>query len=235
MNRKPEFDSLSASYDELLRDPIRDRFQGSSSQFFHLRKRDLIRQYFDDRKVDTKQLSYLDLGCGRGELLKLLRDDFMRVCGCDPSPRMLEAGELQSTGIELCVMEDGQELPFEDHQFDFVTAVCVYHHVPPPLRNRLNAEVHRVLKRGGVFAVIEHNPYNPATRLIVGRTAVDADATLLRPSETRSMLRQNGFAVEEEQFFLYLPEGLYRTYGRIESVLRRLPLGGQYAMFAKLS
>ncbi len=232
---QPEFDRLSASYDDLLRDPIRDRFQGASAKFFHVRKRDLIRSYFRRSKIDTERLSYLDVGCGKGELLTLLQTDFGQVSGCDPSAGMLEAGGFQTAGIDARVMPDNQALPFEDGQFDFVTAVCVYHHVPPEGRAPLTAEVRRVLKPHGVFAVIEHNPYNPATRLIVSRTPVDVGAILLRPGETRSMLRNSAFTIDQEEFFLYFPEGLYRSLGRLESVLRRIPLGGQYATFASLA
>ena len=43
---QPEFDRYSGSYEELLKDPIRDRFMGAGPQFFHVRKRDLIREHF---------------------------------------------------------------------------------------------------------------------------------------------------------------------------------------------
>jgi SAM-dependent methyltransferase len=113
--------------------------------------------------------------------------------------------------------------------------VCVYHHVPPASRAALTAEVRRVLKVGGVFALIEHNPFNPATRLIVSRTPVDAGALLLRPSESRRLLRASGFEVEEQRYFLYLPGSLYRRFGAIETLLARAPLGGQYVLFGRLS
>jgi len=89
-----------------------------------------------------------------------------------------------------------------------------------------------VLRPGGWFAVIEHNPYNPVTRLIVSRTPVDAGAILLRPSETRRLLRDSGFRIDAQQYFLYCPERPYRQFGGLESVLRAIPLGGQYAVFA---
>ena len=41
-----QFDRLSPSYEELLRDPIRDRFAGNEPGFFHRRKADLIRRFF---------------------------------------------------------------------------------------------------------------------------------------------------------------------------------------------
>src|ERR1035437_5778167 len=130
MNKdKPEFDHYSDSYEQLLNDPIRDRFGSGGSEFFHLRKRDLIRAYFQRRRTDTSKLAYLDLGCGKGELASLLRNDFSRVAGCDPSEGMLRAGGLASKGIEARVQDDPGCIPFEAAAFDFVTAVCVFHHV----------------------------------------------------------------------------------------------------------
>jgi SAM-dependent methyltransferase len=132
------------------------------------------------------------------------------------------------------VQEDPARIPFEDRQFDFVTAVCVYHHVPPPLRAALTSEIRRLLRPGGVFAVIEHNPWNPVTRLIVSRTPVDADAILLRASETRALMLGTGFSIDREIYFLYFPQRLYRAAAALENGLRRVPLGGQYAVFGRL-
>ena len=232
-NPKPEFDTLSQGYEELLKDPLRDRFTGGTQEFFHVRKRDLILEFLRHKRVDPSQLSFLDVGCGKGELLTLLRADFRQVSGCDLSAGMLEAGGLSAKGIHAVVQPDPERLPFEDARFDFITAVCVYHHVPPELRGSLTAEIRRVLKPGGWFAIIEHNPYNPITRLIVSRTPVDADAILLRPSATRRLLDGAGFQIEAQPYFLYFPERLYRLFGSLEAVLRRVPLGGQYAAFAR--
>jgi SAM-dependent methyltransferase len=229
---KPEFDNYAASYEELLKDPIRDGFAGSPA-FFHQRKRDLIRDYFRRNGVDTKRLSYLDVGCGKGELMSLLAADFGRIAGCDPSGGMLEAAHGPDVKVDVRVQADPNRIPFDDAQFDFVTAVCVYHHVPIAARAALTSEVRRVLRPGGVFAIIEHNPYNPATRLIVKRTPVDADAILLYPGETQSLLRGAGLPVRATSYFLYLPEGIYRRAGAVEDLLRHVPLGGQYAVFGK--
>jgi SAM-dependent methyltransferase len=226
---QPEFDRYSPSYEELLKDPIRDRFMAADSKFFHERKRDLIRAQFRSMQVDTAPLSYLDLGCGKGELASLLRHDFHRVAGCDPSAGMLSFAE----GVETRVQDDAGKIPFAAGEFDFVTAVCVYHHVPPAARLALSQEVSRVLKPGGIFAIIEHNPYNPVTRKIVSRTPVDADAILLKAGETCQWLGQAGFKPRSPQYFLYFPESIYRRGGQqIEGFLYALPLGGQYAVFA---
>jgi SAM-dependent methyltransferase len=225
---QPEFDQFSGNYEELLKDPIRDRFASGGSEFFHQRKRDLIRQYFTERSVNTHDLRYLDVGCGKGELASSLHGDFAYTAGCDPSAGMLQFAE----NIETRVQEQPGVLPFESGSFDFVTAVCVYHHVPPAQRLNLCNEVRRVLRPGGIFAVIEHNPYNPLTRLIVSRTPVDADAILLKLCETRALLRDSGFLFDRSRYFLYFPEQIYRHGGsRVENWLGALPLGGQYAAF----
>jgi SAM-dependent methyltransferase len=229
---KPEFDGFAAAYDGLLSDPIRDRFSPSGPRFFHLRKRELIREYYRSRGADTQRMAVLDLGCGKGELLQLLRGDFAETAGCDPSAEMLESGLLAATGIPARVQPPDASVPFEDARFDLVMAVCVYHHVPLDLRERLTAEARRVLRPGGVFAVIEHNPYNPVTRRIVNRSPVDAGAVLLTPAATCRLLRRAGFQAVDVQYFLYFPERVYRRLRALERLLRAIPLGGQYAVFA---
>lgn len=234
MNRsEPEFDQFSDSYAELLKDPIRDRFSPGGTGFFHVRKRDLIRKHFRQRGMDTRKMRYLDLGCGKGDLVSLLRDDFARVSGCDASEGMLRAGGLLEKGIDARFQEDPARIPFGAGEFDFVTAVCIFHHVPLPARVALLREARRVVKPGGTLAIIEHNPFNPATRLIVSRTPVDADAVLLRPAETRRLFRESGLTVEDQEYFLYFPESVYCRLSWLETVLRKLPLGGQYAVFGR--
>jgi SAM-dependent methyltransferase len=225
---QPEFDRYSDSYTELLKDPIRDYFCGAQPAFFHLRKRDLICDYFRRRKIDTRTLRYLDLGCGKGDLLRILRSCFGYVAGCDLSSEMIDPIE----GVETHLQTDESKIPFPARCFDFVTAAGVYHHVPLANRAALAQEVRRVLKPGGVFAVLEHNPLNPVTRLIVSRTPIDVGAVLLTASEAKRLMRWAGLTVDGPYYFLYLPMRIYERRGRvIERLLTKVPLGGQYAMF----
>jgi len=227
--RPTRFDDLSSSYDDFLRDPLRDRFAGHESTFFHRRKSDLIRRFFRRRKTPTSELCHLDVGCGKGQLLNLLQADFRYSAGCDVSKDMMR----QITGIETRVQVNPLEIPFEDGAFDLVTAVCVYHHVPVAARALLTSEIRRVLKPGGIFCIIEHNPRNPMTRLIVSRTPVDADAILLDATESLSVAGGAGFLPVEQAYFLYFPQALYRYFGWMEGSFAQLPLGGQYALFSR--
>lgn len=223
----PEFDRYAAQYEELIRDPIRDGFAGGT-RFFHQRKLQVIEAFFRRHSVDLANTSWLDVGCGAGDLLELGRERFAKAEGCDPSKEMMAL----RPHLKMARQSDMLKLPYNAESFDFVTAVCVYHHVPVDQRALLTAEVQRVLRPGGVFAMIEHNPWNPATRIIVSRTPVDVDAVLLRSSESRALMRGAGLRPLDTDYFLYLPEKLHGSLAPIESAMRKVPLGGQYAVFA---
>src|SRR5205085_12377903 len=111
---------------------------------------------------------------------------FQEALGCDLSPEMLA----QVPDLDVRLQNRPDELPYKSEAFDLVTAVCVYHHVVSrETRLGLTSEIERVLKPGAVFCLIEHNPLNPITRLIVHRTPMDANAKLLGISESTELLK----------------------------------------------
>jgi len=174
-------------------------------------------------------LRWLDVGCGQGELLALAGSNFLQAAGCDPSAGMLPSSASFKTYQQASLVE----LPFASGSVDFVSAVCVLHHVHGGDRSLLADEMRRVLSPGGMCCIIEHNPWNPVTRRIVRRCPVDADAELLTAREASRLLRASGFRSLGQEYFLYLPERLFYTFGAVERVLSRLPFGGQYACLAK--
>jgi len=223
-----EFDQYASDYEAMQKDPLRHSFSQDGT-FFIARKWLLIRSYFAGLGRDLSKVSWLDIGCGKGELLRLGAPEVAFITGCDVSTEMLKLCE----DIDSRPMTHPERLPFPDASFDLLTAVCVYHHVPPDGRAGLTREAARVLRPGGVFAIIEHNPLNPGTRLIVNRLPMDRHAILLGSWETRRLLRAAGFDGLETTYFLYLPEKPFRIFGGLETVLKRVPLGGQYAVFGR--
>ena len=224
-----EFDEHARLYEELLADPLRDFFSGRRSNFFHLRKRDLLLNYFEERRLNTKELAYLDVGCGKGELLRLLFSHFKRCAGCDPSSEMISG----LPDIDTRLQDQYETLPFESSSFDFITAVNVYHHVAPSTRLLLTKEIRRVLKPEGVCAVIEHNPYNLVTRTIVSRCRFDTNAVLLKCREVKELFCAADIAVDTRKYFLYFPESIYHAAASCEEWLGAIPLGGQYVVFGR--
>ena len=179
------------------------------------------------------EMAYLDLGCGAGDMLALMAPNVASAAGCDPSAKMLKRALENCGEVEIRFQPEPTTIPFESETFDLVTAICVYHHVPLGVRVALSLEILRVLKPGGLLALIEHNPYNPVTQTIVRRTPVDADANLLTGRYARRMLSAAGYATSPPVYFLYLSDYLYRRLGQVERSLSRLPLGGQYAVFGQ--
>ena len=224
-----EFDAYAPSYAELLDDPARNRF-AQDPLHFHRRKWLLIKRLLNRAGVNVATQRWLDVGCGQGELLQLAGRNFAQATGCDPSAGMLSS----QASIEVRKQPSPTELPFADGSVDFVTAVCVYHHVHGEARTGLTNEIRRVLTPGGMCCIIEHNPWNPATRAIVKRCPVDVDAELLNASAARTLLQASGFKPVSANYFLYFPESLFTRLSALESLLYKLPLGGQYALLARV-
>jgi SAM-dependent methyltransferase len=224
MRDEPEFDRYAGSYSDLLDDPIRNQF-AQDTLHFHKRKWDVLERLLNRSGKSPSTMAWLDVGCGGGDFLGVAGDKFAHATGCDPSADMLA----RSAAFEVHQQSSPTYLPFESQSFDIVTAVCVYHHVHGNDRTLIADEISRVLRPSGFCCIIEHNPWNPVTRSIVKRCPVDIDAELLSASSTRSIFKQSGFKAISTDYFLYLPENLYFYFGQAESLLRKIPLGGQYA------
>jgi SAM-dependent methyltransferase len=221
-----EFDVFADNYEELLSDPIRDRF-AKSSEYFHKCKLNTLLRYLKKEDKDSQSLTWLDLGCGRGDLLRLGRSKFRAAFGCDVSP-----ASLKYCDVPVRVQENPTSIPFAAGSFDVVTAACVYHHVDADERAALTESARAVLRPGGTFGVFEHNPYNLFTRIIVRRSPVDINAVLLYPSETVALMRRAGFSKIAVFYYLFIPEiGKGVVVPFLENWLHWLPLGGQYAVF----
>lgn len=126
----------------------------------------------------------LDIGCGTGVLTRLAArivvapgvvpsatlalpcaaGDKGEAVGIDPSPAMLQVArrnanaEASRARFKVAAIE---ALPFENGQFDVVFSSCMLHHLAPQLKHAGLAEVHRVLKPGGRFVIVDVD--RPAT------------------------------------------------------------------------
>ena len=89
--------------------------------------------------------SALDLGCGTGEMLKLIlqKDPHKELCGIDLSEEMLAVAKSKLPEQVKLLLGDSEALPFPDNAFDVVYCNDSFQNV---LR-----EVNRVLKPGGTF------------------------------------------------------------------------------------
>ena len=104
-------------------------------------------------------MQVLDVGCGRGEILRHCARLGADAYGVDNAPVAVElsrravAGEQQAPGKTGVAQSDAKRLPFPDAHFDRVLMFDVVEHLYPWELAQSLAEIRRVLKPGGVFIV----------------------------------------------------------------------------------
>jgi len=148
------------------------------------------------------------------------------VHGVDISAESLAVAAKRNPGVDYRHY-NGVSLPFADQSIDVAFAVCVYHHIPVDLRPAITREVWRVLRPGGMFIIFEHNPINPLTMRVVNTCPFDADAVLLRPTETTSLMKNAGFSSIRTRHILSVPAA-GRLLRNVDRAFARLPLGAQF-------
>ncbi len=103
---------------------------------------------------DLKGKRVLDIGCGTGRIIQMLRERGAEIVAFDISEEMLGIVNRKFPNIE-CVVGDSDELPFEDESFDLVLGLFWIVHLGD-LRASFD-EVYRVLKKGGRFILSNIN------------------------------------------------------------------------------
>jgi len=123
----------------------------------------------DDRPV-------VDLGCGRGEWLELLRAEQMRASGVDSNESMIEA--CRSLGLNAVLGDALSHLRgLPESSVGAVTAFHLVEHLPFDVVLALIDESIRVLKPGGILILETPNPGN----MLVGAQYFYLDPTHIRP------------------------------------------------------
>lgn len=104
-----------------------------------------------EKLSDISYHSALDLGCGTGEMIKMIleQDAQKSLTGIDLSEKMLEIAKGKLNDRAKLLLGDSEHLPFQDGTFDVVYCNDSFHHYPAP--ENVLAEVKRVLKTGGLF------------------------------------------------------------------------------------
>jgi SAM-dependent methyltransferase len=203
-------------------------FVGQDMDFFVELKANYLLDIARRRLGDPKSLSFLDVGCGVGLTDQYLEGEVGALHGIDVAEGVIERARERNPWAEY-VGYDGENAPFSSEHFDLTFVVCVLHHVNPASWQSFVEELARVTRRGGLVVVLEHNPFNPLTRLAVSRCDFDDDAVLLRARQTRKLLEGAGLTVAEARYIVFFP-----WRGRIlrdaENRLGRLALGAQYAV-----
>lgn len=139
----------------------------------------------------------LDLGCGRGELLLMLREAGVEAAGIEGDAAVAEAARRRGLDvIEGDVLEVLRRQP--DASRGAVTAIHLAEHLDPAALIAVIAEVRRVLRPGGLLIVESPNPHS----LRVGASLFWIDPTHRRPLPPETLelyLMTGGLTVERRE------------------------------------
>ncbi|BAY49632.1 UbiE/COQ5 methyltransferase [Scytonema sp. HK-05] len=111
--------------------------------------------------VPPRQVRILDVACGTGRTLKLIRAALSQASlfGTDLSPTYLrKANELLSQlpgELPQLLQANAEELPYLDNYFHAVTSVFLFHELPPAARQQVIEQCYRVTKPGGIFIICD--------------------------------------------------------------------------------
>ena len=174
----------------------------------------------------------LDFGCGTGGSVPFLREILhpSHILGVDTSSESLLQARQEQGGEGIEFADSHASCAHSEFQLAFCNGV--FHHIAPAQRPAALRYIYDSLEPGGIFAFWENNPWNPATRYIMGRCELDKEAMPISPTEARKMLRHNGFQVLDGSSHFYFPRWL-RWFRVLEPILARLPLGAQYMLLVR--
>lgn len=106
----------------------------------------------------------LEVGSGTGYWLNLFNQVTSNLFGLDYSLGMIRQARKQSAPLQL-LRGSGISLPYRDESFDLLYSVDAVHHFVD--HQAFISEAFRVLKPGGAFATIGHDPHGGTTKWYV--------------------------------------------------------------------
>ena len=146
----------------------------------------------------------LDLCCGSGQATQMLVKYSLDVTGLDASPLSLQRAR-QNVPQAQYVEAFAEEMPLPDNQIDLVHTSVALHEMEPGQLRQILKEVYRVLKPGGVFALVDfHAPRNwlfwPGLSLFLLLFETETAWHLLK-TDLAGLLEQTGFKGSERTFY----------------------------------
>ena len=110
-----------------------------------------------DRYIDGNVSNYLDIGCFDGSITYEVGKHFNlekdNINGID----IQEYNNYENITFSKY---DGSTLPYNNNNFNLITCYMVLHHIKKDNLNKLIKEIYRVMEKGGILILREHNVTN---------------------------------------------------------------------------
>lgn len=195
-------------------------YQGANNQDEHHHEFARLAATPDDGQVAR----VLDIGCSIGQATLELKRRFpdAEVCGLDVSKPMVRYAHHRAVqaGLDITFRQALAEATgFPDAHFDMVLSYIIFHELPIGVIPKVLAEIHRILRPGGVLSIHEFpnavNGMPPAQRFLVAvdsRDNCEPWSPDFVASDFHGLLRDAGFI---------LSEGPKSTNGFLQSIIAR--------------
>ncbi|HEX3083044.1 MAG TPA: class I SAM-dependent methyltransferase [Pyrinomonadaceae bacterium] len=189
-------------------------FEVEESHWWYIGRRRIIAFFVKSicDQVKDRRARILDVGCGTGANLVRL-SDFGDAEGVDISPDALKF--CRERGLNNVKLGAAESLPYEDHEFDLVTAFDVVEHMDDDVAGL--REMRRVLRPGGRVLL-----FVPTFMFLWGvQDEVSNHRRRYRLDELRQVVTAAGFEVERTTYAnitFFMPVLLVRKFMRLTGI-----------------
>jgi ubiquinone/menaquinone biosynthesis C-methylase UbiE len=222
-----EFDAVADGYEQQHSQSI--RLSGEEPDYFARYKIEMLKRF--TQQYDNPAHNILDFGAGIGNAAPHISALFpgAAITALDVSQQSLSLCSARNIPNLQTLAYDGASIPMDDASQDVVLTACVFHHIEADMHVQLLREIRRILKPGGMFALFEHNPWNPLTRHAVANCPFDENAVLITAPEMRGRLLSAGFQTVDSHYCVFFPKAV-SVLRPLEKKLGWLPMGAQYML-----
>lgn len=200
-----------------------DRFRGARPEI--KRRLKFYLPFIRSSGAGSTEFPVLDVGCGRGEWLELLKENDLAAKGVDLNATM--QAQCVERGLDVAhadVLDYLRALP--DGQLGALTGFHIIEHLPLETLLDLVSHAHRVLRPGGVVIFESPNCKN----LVVGACTFYVDPTHRNPvvPETAEfILASHGFVKSQINYLWPIPGSPFKSKSAVSKLLDAYFFGPQ--------
>jgi len=169
--------------------------------------------------VELADKKIVDVGCGEGDLVRLMTRHGAKVFGVECNPAQLEKAHAQKpVGNEIYHEGRAEALPFADGSLDLVVFFNSLHHVATDVMGMALSEAARVLKTGGQVYICE--PVAEGPHFEVMRPV--HDETVVRAAAYATVQDAHKFGLSPVQEFTYLHPARHIDFAHFKERMLRI-------------
>ena len=205
-----------------------DQFRGTREDIKERQK--VYLPYIEQAKAGTEDAPILDVGCGRGEWLELLKESGYSAKGIDLNRIMIQ--QCKDLGLDVVETEVIEYLRSQKaNTFGVITGFHIIEHLPLKTLIALFDESMRVLRPGGMIIFETPNPEN----LIVGACNFYSDPSHRRPlppDTIKFIVEHRGFISVEILRLHKVKEPQFTGQEFVDEVVQRFNMEMDYSIIA---